>query len=740
MSQTDAQAERMRAILETVVDGIITINKMGGIETVNPATLKMFGYEDASELVGNNIKMLMPEHHEKQHDGYLQHYRETGEKNVINTGREVEGMRKDGSVFPIELSVSEMQVNGEQMFTGVLRDASLRKDSDNRIKAILNTVMEGIITINEQGMIETVNPAALDIFGYDLEEMQGNNVKMLMPDPYHSEHDGYLSHYKETQEKKIIGIGREVTGKRKDGSEFPLELAVSEMWVEDHRMFTGIVRDITERKEAEVAKEEFISTVSHELRTPLTSIRGSIGLLKGGVAGELPDKAKNLLDIAHNNTERLLMLINDILDLSKIESGKMDFNFDQLKLDGFLEKSIEANQGYATQHGTEFILENNATGAYLYGDDHRLMQVMSNLMSNAAKFASKGSRVLISAVRHQHKIRISVTDHGCGIPEKARSTIFEKFTQADSSDTRKVGGTGLGLNITRLIVEKHNGSIDFVSEVNVGTTFYFDVPELLNNEVEEDIVKPGSKLQEIEDGQFKVLICEDEPDIASLLRLILAKAGFSSDVAYSAKQAMDLLAQNTYAAMTLDIMLPDKEGTELYQDLRLSGATEKLPVVFISAKANQVQQQMGDQEDTQWMNKPIDDDKLVELLNNAIKGKSNEVKRILHVEDDKDIRHLVSVLLSVNYILETAPNLAAARELLAKQKFDLVLLDIGLPDGSGLDLFKEIQKIKNHRPEVVIFSADDIRLAQAEGVAASLVKSKTSNDELVSKIEQVIKS
>lgn len=731
---------RLKAIVETVPDGIITINAMGIIETVNPAVLKMFGYEE-EELLGQNVKVLMPNPYQTEHDHYLANYRETGEKKVIGIGREVVAKRKDGSTFPIELAVSEMKVSGEQMFTGIIRNISevvnANKQSlelQNRNKAILDTVIDGIITINKYGLIDSVNPATERIFGYSSDEMIGQNVKMLMPNPYKDKHDGYLANYQKTGERHIIGIGREVEGQRKNGTTFPLELSVSEMLVDGEEFFTGIVRDITERKEAEKMKEEFISTVSHELRTPLTSIRGSIGLLTGAMSANFDEQASKLLNIAQNNTERLLMLINDILDLSKIESGKMDFHFANVDVDALLKDAIQANEGYATQHNVEFQLESHVDGAFVYGDEHRLMQVMNNLMSNASKFAPEGDRIIISAVKHARYIRISVTDHGDGIPKELESSIFEKFTQADSSDTRKVGGTGLGLNITKAIVEKHNGQINFISEVGVGTTFYFDLPEVFVHQLESDDVET------VRLPSHKILICEDEPDIASLLRLMLAQAGFDSDTASSAKEAQDMLATNDYDAMTLDIMLPDKSGIDLYGDIRKQKINSQLPIVFVSAKANQAKLKVGNSLSgiVEWINKPIESGELIEAIESGIANtKSGRKKSILHVEDDGDIRSLISILLNDRYSLIQANSLDEARQKLNSNKFDLVLLDVGLPDGSGLELVGEIRAMEKS-PEILIFSADDMKHGKREGVAGSLIKSKTTNADILAEIEKVI--
>jgi len=492
---------RTKAIVETIVDGVITISDRGLIETVNPAVEKIFGYR-LDELSGQNVSMLMPNPYQREHDSYLSNYLSTGEKKIIGIGREVTGRRKDGSTFPLELAISEMEVNGQRMFTGIVRDISLRKATEEKLrelltrtKAILDTIVDGVITISDRGCIETVNPAAEKIFGYRLDELSGKNVSMLMPDPYRHEHDQYLKNYLHTGEKKIIGIGREVTGLRKDGTTFPLELAISEMEVNGQRMFTGIVRDISERKETEEKlreamrrvheqriKDEFIATVSHELRTPLTSIKASLELIIGKAVAKGSDQEKMLITIAHKNSDRLLLLINDILDISKIESEKMKLNFRRIRLHSFLETAISDNQAYAEKHHVKFVLIDCPRNLHIYVDPDRLMQVMSNLMSNAAKFSYQNSQIEIEARRRDDGIRITVRDYGPGIPLDFQNRVFEKFTQADTSDKREMSGTGLGLHISKAIIERHHGELSFDTVVGKGTEFHVDLKQQLQRQ------------------------------------------------------------------------------------------------------------------------------------------------------------------------------------------------------------------------------------------------------------------
>lgn len=238
----------------------------------------------------------------------------------------------------------------------------------------------------------------------------------------------------------------------------------------------GIYTDISQQKKMDRLKSEFVSTVSHELRTPLTSIRGSLGLVAGGVAGELPAQVKGLVDIAYSNTGRLLTLINDILDIEKIESGKLNFDLKPQALMPLVEQVIAANGGYAERHHVTFTLVEGLPGVMVNVDGERLMQVMSNLLSNAAKFSHPGGKVEITVSLENQRVRVAVTDHGVGVPENFYGIIFDKFTQADSSDTRNKGGTGLGLNITKSIVEMMQGEMGFDSKLGVGTTFYFTLP------------------------------------------------------------------------------------------------------------------------------------------------------------------------------------------------------------------------------------------------------------------------
>jgi signal transduction histidine kinase len=252
-------------------------------------------------------------------------------------------------------------------------------------------------------------------------------------------------------------------------------MSASEMPVGDRRMLVAVVRDVTERKRFERLKDEFLSTVSHELRTPLTSIVGSLGLLLGGAGGALGDKAAHLVGIAKRNGDRLILLLNDILDLERIAAGRMEFVFEPVDPVALAADAIEQNRPFAEAHGVSLMLDAASVPA-AHADRHRIAQVLTNLLSNAVKFSPAGSEVTVRVSDEGRSIRTSIVDRGRGIPEAFRDRIFQRFAQADAGDARTTGGTGLGLSIVRSIVEQHGGRVGYESVDGAGSTFWFDLP------------------------------------------------------------------------------------------------------------------------------------------------------------------------------------------------------------------------------------------------------------------------
>ena len=636
---------------------------------------------------------------------------------------------------------------------GTNTDITERKKSEESLVRIGNlhrAIVEGaghlIITTDTEGVILAFNRAAERSLGYRADELIGKFTPAVFHDPAEVVRRAQqltaagqpvepgFEVFVVGSRKHIMGDAHEWTYIRKDGTRFPVLLTVTALRDASGEIyaFLGIASDISDRVKIERMKSEFISTVSHELRTPLTSIRGSLGLIAGGVAGELPAQAKALVDIAHKNSERLILLVNDILDMEKIEAGKMEFRPKPTDLLLLLAQALDGNRAYAQQFGVTYELETSLNCATVNVDANRLLQVLANLLSNAAKFSPAGGRVVVAATSDGRHVRVAVSDCGSGIPEQFRSRIFQKFAQADSSDTRMKGGSGLGLSITKAIVEQMGGSIGFVSQPNILTTFFVDFPIWQESgAVESDTVES--------DKRKRVLVCEDDQDIAALLRLMLEQEGLLIDVAHDAAQAKQLLGLHDYAAMTLDLGLPDQNGISLIRELRTNKKTADLPIIVVSANAGKGRKELnGDAFSViDWINKPIDHAHLVSALEQAIAQSASVRPRVLHVEDDADIYHVVHTIVSGIADTENAPTIAAARKLLKERHFDLAILDVSLPDGSGMELLRELNSALPPVP-VMVFSAHEITLEATRQVQASLVKSRTNNEQLLATIKRMV--
>jgi len=353
------------------------------------------------------------------------------------------------------------------------------QDSEARYRGIVNTIVDAIVTIDERGTIRSVNPAAERLFGFAAREMIAKNVCMLMPEPHRSQHDGYLRAYIQGGGAQAIGTGREVTARRKDGTLFPMELGLSEVFLNGQRFFIGACRDLSERKRVERLKDEFVATVSHELRTPLTSIRGSLGLLAGGAAGALGAPAAGLVGVALDNCDRLTRLVDDILDVERIDNGLLPFQLARLDLRAVVWRAVADLDAALAQAGERVrVTPTDQTPMPLHGDGERLLQLVSNLLTNAIAYAPVDSDVRVDLSQEGGEVVLSVSDDGPGIPEDFRDRVFQRFSQADGSTTRSRGGSGLGLAIVRAIARRHGGRVSFATstEPPTGTTFMVRLP------------------------------------------------------------------------------------------------------------------------------------------------------------------------------------------------------------------------------------------------------------------------
>lgn len=373
-----------------------------------------------------------------------------------------------------------------------------------------------------------------------------------------------------------------------------------------------VIHDVTELKQTERLKNEFVSTVSHELRTPLTSIRGSLGLLVSGVMGHFPDKAGKLLAIANNNCERLLFLINDLLDMEKIEAGKMHYDIQSVNLNDLTRRCVDDNNMYAERFSVRVKLVVPTARIQVMADPERLTQVLANLLSNACKFSPTGGEVTVCISVHAGKVRVAVTDNGPGISSEFQSRLFQKFSQADSSNTRGKGGTGLGLHISKSIIETFGGSIVCISKPGEGALFYF---ELDIAAISEEGDKPWLSDQTM--PASRLLICEDDVDQSDYLQTLLESTGFTVDVANTVQQAKRLLTQHPYQVLLLDLILPDQDGIAFIRELRANDKTTNLHIIVLSVIAQTGKALLTGEAISivDWLDKPVDFRQLLQSIN-----------------------------------------------------------------------------------------------------------------------------
>lgn len=485
----------LHAVIDTAVDGIVIIDDVGTVQLFNQGCERLFAYS-AEQVIGHNVKMLMPPPYEGEHDGYLAHYRDTGERRIIGMGRNVMGRRSDGSVFPMYLSVGEIrQDGGAPFFVGVIRDtseqhaleAALREQAE-RLRSILETVPDAIVVIDERGLIESFSPAAERLFGWREAEVAGKNVSMLMPSPYRESHDAYLDRYRKTGERRIIGIGRVVVGQRRDGSTFPMELAVGEMKDAGRRAFTGFVRDLTERQDADRRLQELqsellhvarhsdmgqmASALAHELNQPLTAVSNWIVAARRLLKTRVPDapvEISDFLDKAIDQAGRageIIRRLRSFIERGETERRPEDVNkvveeAAALAMVGAKESSIRASFDFAA----------NLPQAWI--DKIQVQQVVVNLVRNAIEaMAQSPERKLTITTREADDamVEVAIADSGPGLPPDIAARLFQPFT------TTKEVGMGLGLSISRSIIDNMGGRLRAEPNPEGGVIFRFTLP------------------------------------------------------------------------------------------------------------------------------------------------------------------------------------------------------------------------------------------------------------------------
>ena len=616
------------------------------------------------------------------------------------------------------------------------------RDSEERLQAIVNTAVDGIITIDELGIIESVNPAAAKIFGYEPDEIVGQDVSIFIAEPYRSEHSSYLRNYLKSGRSKVIGVGREVLGaRRKDGTVFAICLAVSEMHLAGKRMYTGIIRDITARKrieaelqeahdkalEASRLKSEFLANMSHEIRTPMNAIIGMTGIL---LDTELNEEQREFAETIQTSATGLLTIINDILDLSKIEAGRLDVEEVDLDLYATVEDVLEVLAERAHSKNLELVLLISPdVPRSMRGDPVRISQVLTNLIANAIKFTEQGEasvRVSKQAETDTHvTLHFSVSDTGIGIQSKLKDKLFQPFSQLDGSTTRKYGGTGLGLAISKKIVELMHGEIGFKSEEDRGSEFWFTVT-LLKSACKAGIGEEASRnLLE----SSRVLIVDGNETSRRTLHQQLKSWRVPHEVAASGTEALAILrrkirVKQPYAIALFDAQMSDMDGPTLVREIRSDPDIASTLLVAMSSleqhghiselkragcvghlvkpvKPSRLFDILVELTESRFATDAIEagasqmTDKAVEVQEESSKGsavKEPNSARILVAEDNAINQKIALRLLGkLGYSVDAVDNGIEVLEITEKNRYDAILMDIQMPEMDGFEATRQLR-------------------------------------------------
>jgi PAS domain S-box-containing protein len=483
------------AAMNSLAQSVITLSLDGTITGWNAGAEKFYGFS-ATEAIGRSVAVIVPEDRPGEISEVIAKLRRNEPLDAFETRRR----RKDGGLVDVTVQAFPIADQAGTLIGvgSITHDVTKLRLLEEMFRLAVEACPSGMVMTDRSGAIVMLNTEIEHLFGYSRDELIGQSIEILVPTGLRAEHERRRADFARHPGTRRVGDGRDLFGRRKNRTEFPVEVGLNPVNSRDGVLVLSVITDISERRRIQHLKDEFVSTVSHELRTPLTSISGSLGLLLGNAAGKLPDSVLRLLTIAHKNSHRLVKLVNDILDMEKLESGQVVFVIKRVDVRPLVEQAIEASRAHAESLGVTLRVDPSSTPGEVRADPDRLVQVVTNLLSNAIKYSPSGAEVAVSITATGKIVRIAVRDHGAGIPADFKARVYEKFAQADATDTRPKGGTGLGLSIVKGIVTRLDGSTGFSDAPGGGTTFHVELPAWQNTldaapaPIEESNVGSGS--------------------------------------------------------------------------------------------------------------------------------------------------------------------------------------------------------------------------------------------------------
>lgn len=595
---------------------------------------------------------------------------------------------------------------------------------------ILNSVGEGLCGLDMHGKISFVNPAAAIMLGYSIAELSGESIYTILPQATANETPNSwnkLPIYESLQDGAVHQVTNQVF-RRKDNSSFPVEYVSTPIREADAIIGAVITfKDITERQQVERMKDEFISVVSHELRTPLTSIHGSLGMLKSGLLDPNSERGKRLLEIAVDSSDRLVRLINDILDIERIESGKVQMAKQACNAADLMAEAANVMQPIAQKFGVNLSVA--SISVELWADSDRIIQTLTNLLSNAIKFSHPGSTVWLTAEIQADKLLFQVKDRGRGIPLEKLETIFERFQQVDVSDSRDREGTGLGLAICRSIVQQHNGQIWAESTLGEGSIFSFTVPIVQQETAAKTLERP------------LILVCDDDAATRTTLQTML-QHNYGVLTVGSSQEAVEQAVRQQPDAIVLDVVMTGVNGWEVMASLKQHAATKDIPIIVCSVCLPDPN--LAHQDFVDWVVKPLDKALLLQSIEQVLALGDRSLVRILLVEDDPALAQLLVTLFENRGIeIFHAQTGREAIQLSQQINPDLLILDLILPDVTGFDVALWLSHHHYlHRLPLVVYSAKELNNFERDrlklGQTEFLTKGRVSTQELEQRVIKLL--
>jgi PAS domain S-box-containing protein len=611
MARVKEALARHKAVVDNASDGIITIDEKGDIETVNPAAEKIFGYT-LDELRGRNVAVLMPLKHALGHDRYLHDYLKTGDSKIIGIGRELTGRRKHGEEFPMELSISEVRLGKGRLFTGIVRDITLRKQAEEALRdseaqarqlsMVASRTDNAVVLTDNKGCIEWVNDGFTRISGYQLDEVIGKTPGSMLQG---EKSDPQVVEAMSAAIKRNEGFKAEVINYNRDGKPYWIAIEAQPIFDEhgDVVQFMAIERDISADKqreqeleqarvraeEANRTKSRFLAMMSHEIRTPLNGVLGTLGLLRDT---PLTDEQKKFVETGRYSAENLLTIINDILSFTKLEAGKDEMETTVFELQSLVDSVKEVLSPRAMEKSIElFVHTDSNIPRHLIGDAGKIRQVLLNLAGNAVKFTDHGEVRIHTTLLSQHndelRIRFMVSDTGVGIALEDQQSLFEEFWTL--SPAYHTSGTGLGLAICRNLIDIMSGSIDMESTPGEGSRFWFDIPLAIATAAaveEASRTANGEQQDRTKTVQLKgrILLAEDNPANQMIGTGMLNRLGLQVDTAGNGLEAVEAVQTRPYDLVLMDIGMPEMDGIEATRQIRqLEGDCANIPVIAMTA-------------------------------------------------------------------------------------------------------------------------------------------------------------